>query len=106
MVNMIHLPHFCTAVPLKDNIEFIPGMIGSYPNLFFDIDQDDIPDFINLIGHFDGSETSMKRLKKYGVNRSDDRFWVIYDWFQKWLYEDEPVTGGLLDLNRYYHKAD
>jgi hypothetical protein len=91
--------------PLKDNIEFLPGMIGSYPNLFFDIHQDDIPDFINLIHSFDASETSMKRLAKYGINRSDDRFWETYDWFQKRFDEDEPVRGGLLDLNRYFHKA-
>lgn len=92
--------------PLKDNIEFIPGMIGSYPNFFFDIHQDDIPDFIDLIHSFDASETSMKRLAKYGINRSDDRFWDTYDWFQKRFDEDEPVRGGLLDLNRYFHKAN
>jgi len=36
-------------------------MIGSYPNLFFDIHQDDIPDFINLIHSFDASEASKGR---------------------------------------------
>lgn len=92
--------------PLKDNIEFLPGMIGSYPNLFFDIHQDDIPDFINLIEFFDRSQNSMARLIKYGINRSDDRFWETYDWFQKRFDEDEPVRGGLLDLNRYFHKAN
>ena len=92
--------------PLKDNIEFLRGMIGSYPNLFFDIHQDDIPDFINLIHSFDASETSKARLAKYGINRSDDRFWETYDWFQKRFDEDEPVRGGLLDLNRYFHKAN
>jgi hypothetical protein len=92
--------------PLKDNLEFIPGMIGSYPNMFFDIHQDDVPDFIELIGNFDNSKASMARLAKYGINRSDDRFWETYDWFQKRLNEDEPVTGGLLDLNRYFHKAN
>jgi len=92
--------------PSKDSIEFIPGMIGSYPNFFFDIDLDDIPDFINLIEFYDASEASRKRLDKYGVNRSDDRFWITYDWFQERLNVEEPVRGGLLDLNRYYHKAD
>ena len=91
--------------PSKDNIDFIPGMIGSYPNLFFDIHQDDIPDFIRLIHSFDAGESSMARLAKYGINRSDDRFWETYDWFQKRFDEDEPVRGGLLDLNRYFHKA-
>jgi len=92
--------------PLKDNMEFIPGMIGSYPNLFFDIHQEDIPDFIDLMKSFDASETSKARLAKYGINRSDDRFWETYDWFQKRFDEDEPVSGGLLDLNRYFHKAN
>jgi hypothetical protein len=92
--------------PSKDNLEFIPGMIGSYPNMFFDIHQDDIPDFIGLVNSFDASKTSMARLAKYGINRSDERFWDTYDWFQKRFDEDEPVTGGLLDLNRYFHKAN
>jgi len=92
--------------PSKDNIDFIPGIIGSYPNLFIDIPQDEIPDFINLINSFDNSETSKARLAKYGINRSDDRFWETYDWFQKRFDEDEPVRGGLLDLNRYFHKAN
>jgi len=92
--------------PSKDSIEFIPGMIGSYPNFFFDIAQDDIPDFIDLIEFYDAGEASRKRLDKYGVNRSDDRFWITYDWFQKRLNAEEPVKGGLLDLNRYFHKAD
>ncbi len=92
--------------PLKDNIEFLRGMIGSYPNYFFDIHQDDLPDFLDLIHSFDASETSRKRLAKYGINRSDGRFWETYDWFQKRFDEDEPVRGGLLDLNRYFHKAN
>jgi hypothetical protein len=92
--------------PAKDNIEFIRGMIGSYPNMFFDIHQDDIPDFINLIEFFDASETSMARLRKFAINRSDDRFWETYDWFQKWFDKDDPVHGGLLDLNRYFHRAN
>jgi hypothetical protein len=80
-------------------------MIGSYPNYFFDVKQDDIPDFLDMIATYDGSLKSMARLAKYGINRSDDRFWDTYDWFQKRFLEDEPVHGGLFDLNRYYFNA-
>ncbi len=92
--------------PAKDNVEFVKGMIGSYPNFFFDINQDDLPDFFDLFAHYDGSPQHLKRLSKYGINRSDDRFWETYDWFQKRFMEDEPVRGGLLDLNRYYYFAE
>lgn len=92
--------------PARDSIEFVTGMIGSYPNLFFDIQQDDLPDFFDLLAHYDGSPGQIKRLSKYGINRSDDRFWETYDWFQKRFIEDEPVRGGLFDLNRYYYFAE
>jgi hypothetical protein len=92
--------------PEKDNVEFVSGMIGSYPNFFFDIMQDDVPDFLDLLAHYDGSPQSIKRLSKYGINRADDRFWDTYDWFQKRFSEEQPVRGGLLDLNRYYYNAE
>ncbi len=90
----------------KDNVEFVKGMIGSYPNFFFDVKQEDIPDFLDLVANFDASPQNVERFSRYGINRSDNRFWETYDWFQKRFNEDEPVRGGLLDLNRYYYKAE
>jgi hypothetical protein len=91
--------------PSRDNIELVRGLVGTYPNLFLDVRQEDVPDFLDLLVHFDTSEQSRARLAKYGINRADARFWETYDWFQKRFDEDEPVRGGLLDLNRYYFKA-
>ena len=91
--------------PEKDSAELVTGMIGSYPNMIFDVRQDDIPDFLKLVAGFDGSDEQYARLTKYAINRSDDRFWETYDWFQKRFLEDEPINGGLLDLNRYYLNA-
>jgi hypothetical protein len=89
----------------KDSADFISGLIGSYPNYFFDIREEDLPDFFDLIAHFEKSPRDYERLAKYGVNRAEDRLWDTYDWFQKRFYEDEPVHAGLFDLNRYYYLA-
>ena len=91
--------------PLKDCVEFVPGMIGSYPNYFFDVAEKDLPDFLDLLDNFDESPRNLARMAKYGVNRSDERLWETYDWFQQRFNEEEPVHGGLFDLNRYYHVA-
>ena len=91
--------------PSKDCADFIQGMIGSYPNFFVDVREEDLSDFIDLLARFDKSEKDLARLAKYGINRADERFWDVYDWFQKRFQEDEPVHGGLLDLNRYYNVA-
>jgi hypothetical protein len=91
--------------PSKDSADFIYGLIGSYPNYFFDVREEDLPDFFDVLTHFDKSPRSYERLARYGVNRAEDRLWDMYDWFQKRFYEDEPVNGGLFDLNRYYYLA-
>jgi hypothetical protein len=91
--------------PSKDSADFIQGLIGSYPNYFFDVKEKDLPDFIDLLAHFDKSPKDLERLANYGVNRADDRLWEAYDWFQQRFNEDEPVRGGLFDLNRYYYYA-
>ena len=89
----------------KDSAEFIPGLIGSYPNYFFDVREEDLSDFFDLLAHFEKGPRDAERLSRYGVNRADERLWDTYDWFQKRFSEDEPVDGGLFDLNRYYYNA-
>jgi len=91
--------------PAKDSADFIHGLIGSYPNYFFDVREEDLPDFIDLLAHFEKSPQDLERLGRYGINRADERFWETYDWFQQRFNEDEPVRGGLFDLNRYYYEA-
>jgi len=92
--------------PSKDSADFIPGLIGSYPNYFFDVQEKNLPDFLKFLANFDNSPAARARLlAEFGVNRADDRFWETYDWFQQRFYEEEPVSSGLFDLNRYYYRA-
>jgi hypothetical protein len=91
--------------PAKDSADFIAGLIGSYPNYFVDVREEDLPDFFDLLAHYDKSPKDMERLARYGISRNDERFWDTYDWFQQRFMEEEPVRGGLFDLNRYYYKA-
>lgn len=92
--------------PKKDNADFIEGFIGSYPNYFLDVHVDDLPEFFEMLKNYDGSMAYRKKLARFGVNRSDPKFWEIYDWFQAKFNRDEPVQAGLFDLNRYYHMAN
>ena len=94
-----------TLDPSKDTIDFIPGSIGSYPNYFFDVAAEDVPDFFDMLDKFDGSDAYRAKLYKYGVNRSDPNFWEIFDFFQAQLNEADPIEAGLYDLNRYFFAA-
>lgn len=92
--------------PTRDRVNFIPGFIGSYPNYFFEVDYSEIPDFLEILGIFDGSFEHRKWLDLYGVNRARENFWEVYDWFQYTFQKNNPETGGLFDLNRYYFRAN
>jgi hypothetical protein len=91
--------------PTKDTIDFHSGSIGSYPNYFLDVAAEDIPEFFDVLENFDGSDAYLEKFQKYGVNRGEDHFWQIYDWFQHQLDEADPLTAGLYDLNRYRSDA-
>jgi len=89
----------------RDKADFIKGFIGSYPNYFIDIRQEDLPDFFDLLTSFDGSPEHLEWFDRYGVNRADENFWGLYDWFQENFNKEDPVTAGLFDLNRYFYQA-
>ncbi|WP_167505907.1 fatty acid cis/trans isomerase [Desulfosediminicola flagellatus] len=101
--------------PSKDSADFIEGFVGSYPNYFFDVKAEDLPDFFDTLHNYDGSKVAVCRLEKYGINRAEDKFWDVYDWFQGQFsapgkepsdpdkYDDGQY--GIVDLNRYYSLA-
>ncbi len=91
--------------PSKDRADFIPGFIGSYPNYFFVLDASDLPDFFEILDQYDGSQTYLQRLEKYGVNRAKDNFWEVYDWFQNEFNNSLGEMTGIVDLNRYYYRT-
>jgi hypothetical protein len=94
-----------TLDPAKDTIDFLPESIGAYPNYFFEVEAEDIPDFFDMLENFDDSPEYVAKVHKYGVNRADPHFWEAYDWFQARMFEQKPIEGGLYDLTRYYPKA-
>jgi hypothetical protein len=58
-----------------------------------------------MLMNFEETEEYQAKIEKYGVNRADDNFWQVYDWFQLQLDRADPLNAGLLDLNRYYPEA-
>jgi hypothetical protein len=88
--------------PSKDTLDVIRGSVGSYPNIFFDVKEEELPDFFDMLKNFKKDEVYIGKLKKYAISRSNKDFWKYFDWFQKKFYEEDPLNAGLYDLNRYY----
>lgn len=89
----------------RDTIDFVAGNVGSYPNYFFDVEASELPAFFDMMANFDDTEAYRQRVRQFGINRADPRFWEAYDWFQRQLDEADPMETGVLDLNRYHATA-
>jgi len=91
--------------PSKDRINFVKGFVGSYPNIFIVVNQDDLNDFFNLLQTYKDTPLDNKRVSKYAINRADANFWEHFDWFNEEFKKQDSLEYGLFDLNRYYSKA-
>ena len=91
--------------PSKDRGDILEGFIGSYPNYFFDVQEQDLPDFLQLLSAKKIAEKDLERFISYGINRANPGFWEEYDWLQDRFLKDQPIYGGRFDLNRYYPTA-
>ena len=91
--------------PSKDSLDILEGSIGSYPNVFFDVKEEELPDFFDMVKNFQENERYYAKARKYAISRSNENFWDYFDWFQEEFEKDEPLEAGLYDLNRYYKMA-
>ena len=87
----------------KDRLNIIEGFIGSYPNMFLVVKENDLKEFFSLIGDY--NKDRLSELNKFAVNRADENFWEVYDWFQQEFQKTDSKEWGLFDLNRYYNKS-
>ncbi len=91
--------------PSKDRINIVRGFIGSYPNIFVVVNQNDLGDFFNLLQTYKNTPADDKRISKYAINRANPNFWEHFDWFDKEFKKQDALQYGLFDLNRYISRA-
>ena len=85
----------------KDTMDILDFSVGSYPNAFIIVQEDDLGKFLKLMKTMSGTDAEIKELKRYFLSRSDKSFWRVFDWFNARYKKEFPVESGLYDLNRY-----
>lgn len=91
--------------PAKDSADFIPGLIGAYPNYFIDVRQQELPELFALLASFTKGPKDVERLAKFGVNRADDSFWTSTIGSSSAPRMTSPSRAGSSTLNRYDPRA-
>jgi len=90
--------------PDDDRLTVLPGFVASYPNFFLEVDAAGIDGFAAEFAAIADRDDYERFVARYGMRRTNPRFWETADWFQAEYRRLEPVEAGIFDLNRYNNR--
>jgi len=91
-------------IPSEDYLTVVTGFIGSYPNVFFQLHEKDLDDFVKAIIALRSERDYAALVSRYGVRRNASWFWKLSDKFHAHYKKHYPIEAGLFDLNRYENR--
>jgi len=87
-------------LPSEDTLTVTRGIVGTYPNAFFEISTEQIDNFVSQLSQIK-SEQDYRILKdNYAIRRTSPTFWPFADKLHQWYLTHQPTSAGLLDFNR------
>lgn len=86
--------------PDEDGFTLLRGFVGAYPNALFRVEQRHLERFVDSVRALDGEPAYAVLRSRYGVRRTNPRFWEYGDRFQDAYRRLEPLDSGLLDYSR------
>jgi Fatty acid cis/trans isomerase (CTI) len=87
--------------PEQDRLAVIDGLATSYPNIFFDVPEERLPDFLRELNRVNSPASARAFIKSWGVLKTNPDFWAISDRLHAYLRKLDPVEYGVMDYTRY-----
>ncbi len=87
--------------PEKDTLTVLPGFIGSYPNVFFNVEVEEIEAFVSQLKQTETNSQKDKFYSRFGIRRTNPQIWEFADWLNQKHMSVNPLATGIFDLNRY-----
>ncbi|MCC6077386.1 fatty acid cis/trans isomerase [Pseudomonas sp. GCM10022188] len=85
----------------KDTLTLYPEVLTSYPNFLFSLREGEVNAFVASLQQARSAADFEHIVQRWGVRRSDPRFWSLFHDLAAHIREHEPVEAGVLDMNRY-----
>jgi hypothetical protein len=87
-------------LPDEDTLTVAHGFIGAYPNAFLQVDGSQLPQFVTAVTTLAGEADYRRLMDRYGIRRTDRRFWRHSDSAHRMYRRLAPIEAGLFDYNR------
>ena len=84
----------------EDKEVAIPGIMGSYPNVFYRVERKHLADFIHQLFAVHDEASYESFIDVYGVRRTSDDFWPFSDRLHDDYMDFNPLEAGVLDYSR------
>jgi hypothetical protein len=85
----------------EDTMAVIPGVVGAYPELFYEVGVDGARQFLQELSDVDSLEAWKAFKSRHAIRRWDSRFWRVFDTVSELNREQLGVEAGILDLSHY-----
>jgi len=87
-------------LPAEDTLTVAKGFIGTYPNTFFVLEAENLPDFVDAVLGLKSEQDYFELKSQYGIRRTHPDFWAFSDALHERYKSINPIEAGLLDFNR------
>ncbi len=87
--------------PAQDRLAVVTGLATSYPNLFFEVPENKLPDFRRQLEAVHDPASARAFINNWAVLKTSPQFWAVSDRLHAWLRRQDPVAFGILDYTRY-----
>ncbi|MGO8953570.1 MAG: fatty acid cis/trans isomerase [Rhodomicrobium sp.] len=88
-------------VPEQDRLAIVDDLATSYPNLFFVVPKERLPDFLQQLNAVKSLPSAQAFLKTWAILKTNPEFWAVSDRLHAYLLQLNPVEFGILDYTRY-----
>lgn len=85
---------------LEDQLTLLRGFVGAYPNSLLSVTQGDVPAFVAAVSTLNDDAAYDALRVRFGVRRTDPRFWAYSDRAHAAFSTLDPLESGLFDYNR------
>ena len=88
-------------ITADDTVTVVRGQFGSYPNFFFCVELARTGEFVDALREVGTPSQFETFVDRYGIRRTDARFWATSDWLRDDLRRAQPIEAGIYDFGRY-----
>lgn len=90
--------------PAKDDVTLVHGLLGSYPEAFWRVKEQDLPNVVATVEKMQTEKDYEALLDMVGVRRTDPKFWAFSDELNQIFFDNHPIESGWLDYNRLQNR--